>query len=333
MLSQSEIDALLSGQIEPEQADQASLAALESAAETAGKSVKAVRPYNFWSPERFSKDQIRAVELVHEDLAERLSTLLPALLRREVRPRVSHVEQGRFDDLTTDFPDSILYNVIAFDPLPGRGILVIGPELTWMILERLLGGSGLNPNIELRTLTDIGQTLIQGVVKSILPDIKAAWNKVVALDLRLDDSTVNKLWVSMLMRNARMVLISLEVALSNITGNIDIFIPLATLKPIKDELTPTAWMAGQDQTSVQPPETRADLERFVKDTEVTLRVILGETTLTVKELTSLNRGDVLPLNTSVGQPLIMNVDNAISPYRVLPGTSGSRLAVQVLDNV
>ncbi len=333
MLSQAEIDALLSGQIEPEQGDQETRVALESAAETSEKSAKIVRPYNFWSPDRFSKDQLRAVELVHEDLAERLSTVLPALLSREIRPRVAHVEQGRFDDLTIDFPDSTLYNIIAFEPLPGRGILVISPELTWMILERLLGGSGLNPSIELRTLTDIGQTLIQGVVKTMLPDIKSAWNKVVALDLRLDDSTVNKLWVSMLMRNARMVLVSLEVALSNITGNIDIFIPLATLKPIKDELTPTAWMAGQDQTSVQPPETRADLEQLINDTEVTLRVILGQATLTVKELTSLNRGDVLSLSTSVGQSLTMNVSNATSPYRVLPGTSGLRLAVQVLDNV
>ena len=75
MLSQSEIDALLSGAIELDQKDGVSHVNLAELMDPAGEQHQKhtsdhnnnIQPYNFWSPDRFSKEQIRAVELVHED--------------------------------------------------------------------------------------------------------------------------------------------------------------------------------------------------------------------------------------------------------------------------
>jgi Flagellar motor switch protein len=84
MLAQSEIDALLSGAIEMDQkngGDRVNLAGMMNQpgehAKTDGEENKSIQTYNFWSPARFSKEQMRAVELVHEDLCERLTTSLP----------------------------------------------------------------------------------------------------------------------------------------------------------------------------------------------------------------------------------------------------------------
>ena len=84
MLTQSEIDALLSGTIDIEGkggAQGVNLADLmNSSTEHQGpesEKKKKIQAYNFWSPDRFSKEQMRAVELIHEDLAERLTTSMP----------------------------------------------------------------------------------------------------------------------------------------------------------------------------------------------------------------------------------------------------------------
>lgn len=334
MLTQAEIDALLSGAIETDQEGEPPPPRPDApAAETPALGVreKRIRPYNFWSPDRFSKDQMRAVELVHEDLAERLTSSLPAYLRTFFRPRLIHIEQGRFDDLAQGIPANTLYNILALDPLPGRAVLIFSPEVAWVILERLLGGDGRTLLPVSRPLTDIGQSLIRGMVEFMLNDIKAAWNKVVALEPRLEDATVNNLWVTMLMRNARVVLITFELLIQGVTGTMNIYIPLNMLKPVASALTPTAWMAGHEQTWPSD-ETRQAIEMELAQAMLPLSVELGSTELTMKQLTSLSSGDVLRLDTSVGQELTLKVGNR-PRYRVVPGTLATRLAVRIAGSL
>ena len=91
MLSQAEIDALLSGSLELEDSSKEESVNLKELMGTGEEkpevadSIKTtggrnIRPYNFWSPDHFSKEHLRAVELVHEDLAERLTATLPSYL-------------------------------------------------------------------------------------------------------------------------------------------------------------------------------------------------------------------------------------------------------------
>ena len=93
MLAQSEIDALLSGAIEMDQqngGDRVNLAGMMNQpgehSKGDGEDSKSIQTYNFWSPARFSKEQMRAVELVHEDLCERLTTSLPTFLTDQCAP-------------------------------------------------------------------------------------------------------------------------------------------------------------------------------------------------------------------------------------------------------
>ena len=133
MLSQAEIDALLAGSIEiesPDSEDPINLAELmgEKPSESKAEVERQVKPYNFWSPDRFSKEQMRAVEMVHEDLAERLTSSLPSFLRTNMRPRVVHSEQGRFHDFLKDLPTNSLFHMITLAPLPSQMIVTISPD-------------------------------------------------------------------------------------------------------------------------------------------------------------------------------------------------------------
>lgn len=335
MLTQAEIDALLNGAIESD-LDTESLSKGQAPTATDGQSAeeakdKRVRPYNFWSPDRFSKDQMRAIELVHEDLAERLTTSLPAYLRTMFRPRLIHIEQGRFDEFAQEMPASTLYNILAFDPLPGRAVLIFSPEVTWVILERLLGGSGRTPPPASKPLTDIGQTLIRSTVEFMLNDIKAAWSKIVSLEPRLEDATVNNLWVTMLMRNARVVLVTFELLIQGVTGTMNLYIPLSMLKPVATALTPSAWVADHEQARPSD-EIRSGLTRVITKVNLPLSVELGQAKLTIQELAALSKGDVLRLNTMVGQELNLKIGTR-ARYRVQPGAVGSRLAVRVTNMI
>jgi flagellar motor switch protein FliM len=339
MLSQAEIDALLSGTIEIENTEGSgslNLAEMLGQAPAATNAApvqdaeKKIQTYNFWSPDRFSKDQMRAVELVHEDLAERLMTSLPSFLRVSLRPRLVHTEQGRFHDFLKDFPPNTLFHMITLAPLPGQIVLTISPSVCVSIVEQRLGGK-IEGHRKERTLTDIDQSLLRGLIEHMLNDLKAAWSKVAAIEPALEDSTINQHWVQMLMGNDRVMLLTFELTLQGGAGTMNIYIPFTTLKPIANVLNPHAWISGRKEKVIDPVARQTALDNL-SQIEMPVKVFLGKTALSLGEVINLSMGDVIPLETSINDYLTMQVaDDTFFATKV--GKSGKYLAVQVFSAI
>jgi flagellar motor switch protein FliM len=345
MLSQAEIDALLSGAIEVDQPDgqgSVNLAELmgqptaqgvkDSAVEskTDSKSDVKVTSYNFWSPDRFSKEQMRAVELVHEDLAERLTNSLPSLLRTNLHPRLVHSEQGRFHDFLNDSPPNCLFHLISLAPLPGQMVLTLSPNVSHMVLEQRLGGKTDGPPKE-RPLTDIDQSLLRGLVEYMLNDLKSSWSRVANLEPSLDDSTTNMHWVQMVMGNERVMLLTFEVAIQGVTGTMNLYIPFSTLKPIAAFLNPHVWISGRKERTIDPAARQLALESL-SQVDLPIQVELGKAVLLLSDIVNLEIGDVIPLETSCQADLPMKIARQ-ELFWVQVGRSGNRLAVQVKSTI
>jgi flagellar motor switch protein FliM len=333
MLSQAEIDALLNGAIEIDD-NQGSVNLAElmgpstGEAKDGGGDGRRVQTYNFWSPDRFSKDQMRAVELVHEDLVERLTTSMPSFLRVGLRPRLVHTEQGRFHDFIKDVPANSLYHVITMAPLPGQMILTISPEVSVRILDQRLGGKTEASRKE-RAMTNIDQSLLRGMVEHLLNDLKAAWSKVVSVEPNLEDSTVNQHWVQMMMGNDRVMLLTFELSIQSTTGIMNIYIPFSMLKPIAGVLNPHVWITGRKEKTIDLVARQTTLDNLY-DMLMPIRVILGQAQLTLSEALNLSVGDVISLDTQVGQNLVMEVANT-TRLNTRVGRSGKKIAVQVVS--
>jgi len=341
MLSQSEIDALLKGAIEIEEKDGggrvnlAEIMGTPSATPStapAGKQSsdqnKKIQAYNFWSPERFSKEQIRAVELVHEDLAERLSSSIPTFIRTSLRPRLVHTEQGRFHDFLKDLPDQSLFHLITLAPLPGQMIMTISPNVCHVILEQRLGGKMEGEPIA-RALTDIDQSLLRGLVEHMLNDLKSAWSKVASIEPQLDDSTINQHWVQMLMGNERVLLLTFELSISMATGTMNIYIPFSSLKPIAGNLNPAVWVTGRKEKQTNSTNMQLALD-LLYPVKLPVKVTVGKTRLSLGEVSSLSVGDVIQTDTNINSNLIMRVANE-DLFNVQIGKVGKKIAVQVVS--
>ncbi|MEI7845163.1 MAG: flagellar motor switch protein FliM [Chloroflexota bacterium] len=334
MLAQSEIDALLSGAIDIDQKDgkeRINLADMMSnqpgdRLKIDSDDKKTIQNYNFWSPARFSKEQMRAVELVHEDLTERLTTSLPTFLRTNVRPHLVHMEQGRFHDFIKDFPPNTLFHLITLAPLPGHMVLTMSLNVSYLILEQRLGGK-IEGRFTERALTEIDQSLLRGLVEHMLGDMKGAWSKVVSLEPSLEDSTINQHWVQMIMGNERVLLLTIELNIQGVTGTMSIFIPFNTLKPITNVLNPHIWIAGRKEQQ-QDPIARQHAIQAVKRAIIPMKVILGSAELTMGDLLNLKIGDVIELDRSIESPMVVQVANKKQFYAKV-GRSGKHLGVQI----
>ena len=136
ILSQDEIDALLNaistGEVEPQEYSQQ-------------KEQRKVKIYDFRRPDKFSKDQIRTLQMMHETFARLTTTALSAQLRALVGVHVASVDQLTYEEFIRSIPNPTTLAVINMDPLKGSAVLEIDPGITFTIIDKLLAARASSP--------------------------------------------------------------------------------------------------------------------------------------------------------------------------------------------
>ncbi len=321
VLSQSEIDELLSA------LSTGTVSAEEIKTEQQQKKIKL---YDFKRPDKFSKDQIRTLYMLHENFARLLNTYLSAHLRTLVHINVVSVDQLTYEEFIRSLPNPSVISVLQMRPLKGNAIFDINPNIAFAIIDRLFGGVGATIS-KPRSLTDIEQAIISRVLGKALEGFQEAWRQVVKLDPRLEAIETNPQFTQIVPPNDMVVIITLQAKIMQSEGLINICIPYLVLEPIMSKLTTTFWVASSIAKN-ENDEYTEELQRRLTQTPIPLRVELGKTSISVQDLLALAPGDVLPLERRHSEDLAIVIGSK-EKYYCKPGLSGQRLAVQVTQVV
>ena len=144
VLDQSEVDALLAavdtGQVEksPGESKQQIFRRDKSASPDAANID--IQVYDFKRPERVSKDQMRALEALHEGFGRNFSVALSGYLRTIIEVSVAHIEQLTYSEFIHSLPNPTCFNLLKAEQLDGQLCLEISPLIIYPIIDRLLGG-------------------------------------------------------------------------------------------------------------------------------------------------------------------------------------------------
>src|SRR5438552_7665007 len=284
ILSQKESDALLSALPVEDAAPGTSLEATR-----VGKPVKT---YDFRHPDKFSRDQQRTLELLHDQFARRLQTALSAYLRTVVQINMLGLEQGVYEEYVRQVPQPAVLYPISMDPLPGRAVLELHPNVVFIIVDRLLGGLGKGLN-KARELTDVEATLLETVVWEVLSSLKESWTNIAALQPRLGDIASTPQFLQVALSTDTVLTISFEIRILDSAGTMRLCIPEVVFEPIMDQVTAQAWFASSRKA--QLPEQAQSLRRHLDRVKVPMIGQLGEALVSLQELVDLKIGDVIPL--------------------------------------
>ena len=320
VLSQSEIDALLSalstGELDVEEI------------KTEEKSKK-VKIYDFKRPDKFSKDQIRTLQMLHDSFARLLTTSLSAQLRTMVQIQVVSVEQLTYDEFVRSIPTLTTLTIFDMEPLEGSGILELGPNVTFPIIDRLLGGPGYAPERS-RELTDIEEIIIGKILNRMLDYLQESWKNVVAFNPSLKSIETNPQFVQIVPPNDMVVLITLNAMIGRNDGIMTICLPYIVLEPILSKLSAHYWFAStRKETTV---ENLSLIKKKIEKAKVPIVVELGGAVIPIQELLQLQVGDVLPLDAPLNKEMEVKIGTRIK-YKARPGLAGNRVAVQITSIV
>lgn len=317
ILSQSEIDTLLSAISSGE------MSASELKEEERKKKVKL---YDFKRALRFSKDQIRGLNRIHDNFARMLTTYFSAQLRTFVKIEVVSVEQLPYEEFIRSISATTILNVFQAPPLEGRMVMEMNPVIAFAAIDRLMGGIGVENEEKTRSLTEIESMIMERIFKRTLEFFKESWKGVVSVSPQLDMLETNPQFMQIVSPNETVAVISLDTKIGDATGMINLCLPHVVLEDILPKLTAHHWLSANKKTS--NPEEHTAVKRKIKRTRVPFIVELGQSQITLKDLVDLTPGDVIPLNQPTDRPLLVKLGNR-PKFLAQAGTVKGKVAVQI----
>ena len=187
----------------------------------AGAGRRPTKAYDFRKPDKFSKDHLRGLRTIFESYARLVILDLSGLLRTQVQVRLSSVEQTPYEDYTAQLPNPTALGIVSGAPLPDRFIFELSLPVSYVIFDRLLGGSGRGLDWE-REITDIEASLIRLVIQRMLPALDAALAGIAEVQSQLEDLVFGTAYLPAAVPGTAAILAVLEVELLGVTGTISL---------------------------------------------------------------------------------------------------------------
>ncbi|MBO4319834.1 MAG: flagellar motor switch protein FliM [Treponema sp.] len=290
-----------------------------------------IKIYDFRRPDKFSKEQIRTVSNMHETFARLTTTSLSAQLRTLVHVHVASVDQLTYEEFIRSIPTPTTLAVINMDPLKGNAVLEIAPEITFIMIDRLFGGSGDTGGKVNRDLTDIEQSVMEGIIVRILANMREAWTQVIDLRPRLQQIETNPQFAQIVPPSEMVILVTLEIKIGEEAGMMNICIPYITIEPIVSKLSSQFWFSSVRRSSTT--QYLGTLKEKLSDVDMELIAELGSMNVPIKDVLNLHIGDVIRFNTSkINDPLVLSVGSQKKFY-CQPGVIGKKRAVQIIEKI
>jgi flagellar motor switch protein FliM len=292
ILSQEEIDALLM-----------STAAPASAPGEIGEAPppSGVIIYNFRRPDRVSKEQIRSLHFLHDRFARNVSTSLSAFLRTVTDVSIVSVEQFAYSEFLMSLPDPTAFYAVHVAPMDVVGALELNPGVAFMMIDRLLGGTG-RATVLSRALTEIEQNVIDSVVKLLLDNLNESWHAMVEVNFSIHGRETRPQMLSVAAPNEVVVLVVFDVRVGDVRGMLNLCIPAALIEQAGMSFVQGWHRSRKEPTALDRQRLRHSLLRMPIPISAGL-----DTRIPARDLLDLVPGDVISLGRPVREPVDVRV--------------------------
>lgn len=322
VLSQNEIDELLAalstGEVDVSEIEEE-------------KKEKKVRKYDFSRPDKFAKDQLRTLEIIHENFSRLLNNFLSGYLRTYIEVDVISVQSLIYTEFSNSISNPAILGIVDFAPFDGQIIIDISSDIANAMIERVLGGTGKSnaSSKESRSLTEIEMTLLRNILIKFINLLKEPWGNIVELRPKLENIETNAQFAQIVSPAESVALITFNLHIGENEGMVNICIPHYVIEPILPSLSSRLWFATSNKREVTEEERDA-LETGISRSKLNLTTVVGGSSISVSELLNLQKGDIILLNKHVEESLEIYVENKLK-FKGKPGIKKKNVAVLITD--
>lgn len=323
-LSQSQIDELLK--------QMQSGGAASAEIETGPK----IKEYDFKSPKKFTKEQLKALNSLHENFSRGVSSYFTSILHNVCEVSVLQIEEQRYYEFSNALPENTLVGVMDMKSTGDKGmdtsfIVDVSASFSFMAVDRLLGGTG-RLYVPDRSFTEIEIALLEDVLRTLTRYLEEAWCSYISVKASLSSIETNARLLQAYSPQEIVVIVALDVKLPDFEGSITICFPAEGLEGVVDSFKVWHSRSSRQQKGDKSEEQRQNIMETIKQSDLEIEAVLDQFEMSLEDILRLQVQDVIALNKKIDDDIDVKVEG--EPwYHAKLGKSKLKKSIKLIDTI
>jgi flagellar motor switch protein FliM len=277
-----------------------------------------------------SYERLPMLEVVFDRLVRMMSTSLRNFTSDNVEVSLDNILSLRFGDYLNSIPLPAMLGVFKAEEWDNYGLLTIDSALIYSIVDVLLGGrrGTAAMRIEGRPYTTIERNLVERMIHVVLGDLSAAFDPLSPVTFRFDRLETNPRFATISRPSNAAICAKLRIDMEDRGGRLELLIPYATLEPVRELLLQMFMGEKFGRDSIW--ETHLAQELWL--TDIDLRAVLDQQTLTLREILELEVGDQLMLNAAPDSRIGLRCGD-VELFKGKMGRKSGQIAIRIEEKV
>ncbi|WP_239255939.1 flagellar motor switch protein FliM [Listeria ilorinensis] len=314
-LSQEQIDALLTQMNAGEVVDES----------TEIGDFGRLHPYDFHKPEKFASEHLESLKTVASTFAKKCMEYVAQRIRIPIHTEATLSDQVSFASDYTDTMPGDSYLFVTFDLGDDRlGKIIVELDLSFIIYihECLSGGNPKRKLSERRLLSSFEQLTLDHLLSKFCVALKESFKAVYPINPAVVSVETNPALLRVTSANDMMALVNVDLKSEFWISTFRFGVPFFSVEDIMNKLENVV-----EYTFDKRQNFDQEVEEEISQIEKTAKISLGTVMLTLKELSELEKGDYLLLDTHVSEELSGYLSDK-RKFECLIGRSGTQKAVK-----
>ncbi|MBZ5548506.1 MAG: FliM/FliN family flagellar motor switch protein [Acidobacteriia bacterium] len=283
-----------------------------------------VQPWDIRQAGQVGREQLHAINQLHELFARNLTHSVGAYLRIGFDCRLVSAEHLTYREFLQRVPEKTYLASCDLTPVGVPALLQFDLAIAFPIIDVLLGGEGKGSEA-VRDITDIEEQVLESIVRIICRELQTAW-EAISLEFNFGQRQQISQAQRLMLPDEKNLCLSFEIKMSETRGTLNLAVPALVSNALLRKLS--ADLSYQRPRS--PIEARRQIEKKLLDCSFSVELSLPHLHVPLQSLAELTPGTVLPFPRSAAAPAVLQVEEVrlctAAPVRV-----NSRRAARVVS--
>lgn len=273
--------------------------------------------------------KLKNYDLILDSFARNYALSLSTRFQRAAHIKLEAMESMTFDALLQRLSGRGAIGVLQIEPLTGGALLVFDEQLSFSLVEMVLGGTSDNePMVPSRSMSAIELNVIRDVISSGCPELDKGFSQLQNIESSLVEVVSNLRLLNFVSHEVGIVAARFKVAIDSLEGDITLVIPHSALEPLQKKQQVKAVPTSAIQNSKWQALVCSELDHM----DVEIEAILATLSLRVRDILNFEVGDVIDLGCKPDTPLKVMIEKR-PKFLGMAGVQGGKKAIRIMGRI
>ena len=212
---------------------------------------------DFRRPDKFSKEQIRTMAIIHEDYARLATVKLSAMFHQKVELHLSSVDQCTYSEFASLYPqeEPASFAILGNRRIKSTALLALSNRLSYLMQVRSYGQQ-VPDDGRFKGFSGLSSKLMKHIISKMLIPLNHSWEGIGNFPFYVKNMEHNILFTQILPPMEMVILLTWEVTMFGEPHKMELCIPYLLMEPIMSRLSPINYFGPRerDMQNLKNPE-------------------------------------------------------------------------------